>query len=153
MLIALKGLPLGYSKELQEDKKLIFNSYDTIQLAIKVMTELVKNIKFNTFEMKLAVDQSNATATDLANWLVQNLDYTFRDAYKLTGKIVAFTNKKNKKLKNLTISEIQKFDQRITKSALKVLSSANSINNKKSFGGTSPQSVNKSIEYAIKKYL
>ena len=103
--------------------------------------------------MKLAVDQSNAPAPDLANWLVQNLDYTFRDAYKLTGKIVAFTNKKNKKLKNLTISEIQKFDQRITKSALKVLSSANSINNKKSFGGTSPQSVNKSIQYVIKKYL
>ena len=81
------------------------------------------------------------------------MNYTFREAYKLTGKIVAFCNKKNINLDQLSLKELKKFDKNISKSAINVLSSINSIKNKKSFGGTSPQSVNKSIQYVIKKYL
>ena len=153
LLIILKGLPLGYNKDLQEDKKLIFDSFDTVKLCIQVIKEIIEKVKFNKKEMKKAVDDSNSTATDLANWLVINLNYTFREAYKLTGKLVAFCNKKNINLDQLSLKELKKFDKKISKSAINVLSSTNSIKNKKSFGGTSPQSVNKSIQYVIKKYL
>ena len=117
------------------------------------MKEILQNIKFNTKEMKIAIDKSYATATDLANWLVQNLGYTFREAYKLTGKIVNFASNKDKILEELSIDDLKKFDKNISNSALKVLTSTNSMKNKTSFGGTSPQSVNKSIQYVIKKYL
>ena len=153
LLVIMKGLPLGYSKDLQEDKKLIFNSYDTIKITLEVMTEFIKKIKFNKMQMKKAIDKSYATATDLANWLVRNLNYTFRDAYTLTGKIVEYAISKNKILEDLSIIELKKFDKRISKTVLKILSSSNSMKNKTSFGGTSPESVNKSIQYAIKKYL
>ena len=153
LLIILKGLPLGYNKDLQEDKKLIFDSFDTVKLCIEVIREIIEKVKFNKKEMKKAVDDSNSTATDLANWFVINLNYTFREAYKLTGKILVFCNKKNIHLDQLTLKELKKFDKNISNSAINVLSSIDSIKNKKSFGGTSPQSVNKSIQYAIKKYL
>ncbi len=153
LLVILKGLPLGYSKDLQEDKKLIFDSFDTVKLSLRVMNELLKNIKFNKVEMKKAVDNSYATSTDLANWLVQNLGYTFRSAYKLSGKIVSYAYKKNKILEELSLAELKKFDKNITVSAQNALTTINSMKNKTSFGGTSPQSVNKSIQYVIKKYL
>ena len=153
ILIILKGLPLAYSKDMQDDKKLIFNSFDTVHLCLQVITELMSKIKFNTSQMKKAVDESYASATDLANWLVQNLDYSFRNAYQLTAKIVSYAIKKNKVLEALTLNELQKFDGHISASILKNLSSTNSMRNKTSYGGTSPQSVKKSIQYAIKKYL
>ena len=153
IFIILKGLPLAYSKDMQDDKKLIFNSFDTVHLCLQVMTELMSKIKFNTSQMKKAVDQSYASATDLANWLVQHLGYSFRHAYQLTAKIVSYAIKKNKILEALTLGELQQFDGHISASILKNLSSTNSMRNKTSYGGTSPQSVKKSIQYAIKKYL
>ena len=153
LLMLLKGLPLTYSKDLQNDKKLTFSSFDTVQLGLQVMTELVMKTKFNKNEMKKAVDTSNATATDLADWLVKNCTYTFREAYKITGKIVSYADNNKLKLGELTLPQLQKFDKKITKDILLVLSSINSMNSKKSFGGTSSQNVKKSIQYAIKKYL
>ncbi len=151
--ILLKGLPLTYSKDLQEDKKLTFNSFDTVHLGLEVMTELMNKIVFNTEKMKLAIESSNSTATDLADWLVKNLQYTFRQAYQLTGKIVSFANKKQVNLSELTMMELKKFDNKITEDVFLVLSSVNSMISKKSFGGTSPKIVKKAIQYAIKKYL
>ena len=153
LLIILKGLPLAYSKDMQEDKKLVFNSFDTVYLCLQVITELMSKIQFNTSQMKKAVDESYASATDLANWLVQNLNYSFRNAYKLTAKIVSYSIKKNKVLEALTLDELQQFDGQISASILINLPSTNSMRNKISYGGTSPQSVKKSIRYAIKKYL
>ena len=153
ILILLKGLPLTYSKDLQDDKKLTFNSFDSVHLGLEVMTELIKKIIFNTKNMKIAIESSHATATDLADWLVKNLQYPFRQAYQITGKIVAYADKKNVNLGDLTLLELKKFDNNITKDILLVLSSINSIKSKKSFGGTSPEIVKKSIQYAIKKYL
>ena len=153
LLIILKGLPLAYSKDLQEDKKLVFKSYDTVILSLKVMNELWLKIKFNSKNMLAAVNKSNATASDLADWIVQELGLSFREAYLLTGKIVAYANKNNKKLKDLSLTELKTFNRNISNSAKKVLSSVESIKNKTSFGGTSPQSVKKTIQYVIKKYL
>ena len=153
LLIILKGLPLAYSKDLQEDKKLVFKSYDTVILSLKVMNELWLKIKFNSKNMLEAVNKSNATASDLADWIVQELDLSFREAYLLTGKIIAYANNNNKKLKDLSLTELKTFNRNISNSAKKVLSSVESIKNKTSFGGTSTQSVKKTIQYAIKKYL
>ncbi len=153
LLTILKGLPLTYSKDLQDDKKLVFNSFDSVLMAINIITEILSKTKFNIINMKKAVDNSQSTATDFANWLVQELNYTFRDAYNLTGKIVLYASKKNINLESLSLNDLKKFDKNISKSATKVLSSTNSIKNKTSYGGTSPQSVKKFIQYAIKNYL
>ena len=153
LLILLKGLPLTYSKDLQEDKKLTFHSVDTVSLGLQVMTELINKTFFNINNMKKAVNSSHATATDLADWLVKKLDYTFREAYQITGKIVAFADKKKITLGQLTLDELKNYDRKITKDIFLVLSSENSMKSKKSFGGTSPEIVKKSIQYAIKKYL
>ena len=153
LLILLKGLPLTYSKDLQDDKKLTFSSFDRIQLGLQIMRELIKKTKFNKNEMKKAIDSSHATATDLADWLVKNRSYTFREAYQVTGKIVSYADNKQLALGELTLPELQKFDKKITKDILFVLSSINSMNNKKSFGGTASHNVKKSIQHAIKKYL
>ena len=153
LLILLKGLPLTYSKDLQDDKKLIFSSFDTVVLGLQVITELVSKTKFNKKEMTKALDLSHATATDLADWLVKNLNYPFRQAYQITGKIVSYADKKQVSLGKLSLDELKRFDKKISKEILLVLSPINSINSKKSFGGTAPLNVKKSIEYAIKKYL
>jgi argininosuccinate lyase len=153
LLIILKGLPLAYSKDLQDDKKIIFSSYDNVCLALEVMTEVWSGITFNTNVMAEAVQNSNATATDFANWLVQHLQFSFREAYQLTGKIVAYADKKNKRLHQLSLQELQKFNKKINNHTKKTFSINESINNKKSFGGTSPQRVKQTIKYAIKKYL
>ena len=153
LLVLLKGLPLTYSKDLQDDKKLTFNSYDIVHLGLQVMTELIRKTTFNTKAMKDAIESSHATATDLADWLVQNLQYPFRQAYQITGKIVDYAAKKNVTLEKLSIHELQKFDKKITQDVFSVLSPIQSMKSKTSYGGTSPQGVKKSIQYAIKKYL
>ena len=153
LLVILKGLPLAYSKDLQDDKKIIFSAFDDICQTLQVMEEMWSNITFNKEIMADAVNNSNATATDFANWLVQYLDLSFREAYQLTGKIVAYANKKNKKLHELSLKELQRFNKKISEKAQKTLSIQESIKNKKSFGGTSPERSKQSIKYAIKKYL
>ena len=153
ILNILKGLPLSYSKDLQDDKALVFNSFDNLTLCLKVINEILSKSHFNKVRMKEVIDNSNSTATDLANWLVQSLNYTFRDAYKITGKVVSYCVKKNKKLETLSLQELQQFDKKITLEAKNVLSSIKSISAKSSFGGTSPNNTKKMIKFAIKKYL
>ena len=153
LLIILKGLPLAYSKDLQDDKKLVFSSFDDVCLTLEVMIEMWSKITFNTKIMAEAVNNSNATATDFANWLVQHLKLSFREAYQLTGKIVAYANKNNKNLHELNLSELQKFNKKISLNAKKTFLIEESLKNKTSFGGTSPQNVKQSIKNAIKKYL
>ena len=153
MLNIIKGLPLSYSKDLQDDKQITFNSYDDVSLCIKVMNEILSKSTFNKTRMKELIDNSNATATDLANWLVQNLRYSFRDAYVVTGKIVSYCSKQNRNIDSLSLGELKKFDKNITADAKKVLSTTNSVKSKSSFGGTAPEITKKMIKLVIKKYL
>ncbi len=153
MLNIIKGLPLSYSKDLQDDKQITFNSYDNVILCIKVINEILSKSTFNKTRMKELIENSNATATDLANWLVQNLRYSFRDAYNVTGKIVSYCSKKNINIDSLSVGELKKFDKNITSDAKKVLSATNSVKSKSSFGGTAPQITKKMIKLVIKKYL
>ena len=119
MLNIIKGLPLSYSKDLQDDKQITFNSYDNVSLCIKVMNEILSKSTFNKTRMKELIDNSNATATDLANWLVQNLRYSFRDAYVVTGKIVSYCSKQDRNIDSLSLGELKKFDKNITADAKK----------------------------------
>ncbi len=153
MLNIIKGLPLSYSKDLQDDKQITFNSYDNVSLCIKVMNEILSKSTFNKTRMKELIDNSNATATDLANWLVQNLRYSFRDAYVVTGKIVSYCSKQDRNIDSLSLEELKKFDKNITADAKKVLSTTNSVKSKSSFGGTAPEITKKMIKLVIKKYL
>ncbi len=153
MLNIIKGLPLSYSKDLQDDKQITFNSYDNVSLCIKVMNEILSKSTFNKTRMKELIDNSNATATDLANWLVQNLRYSFRDAFVVTGKIVSYCSKQDRNIDSLSLGELKKFDKNITADAKKVLSTTNSVKSKSSFGGTAPEITKKMIKLVIKKYL
>ena len=117
------------------------------------MAELINKIKFNKKIMLEAVNESYATSTDLADWLVKKLHYPFRQAYQITGKIVNYASLKNISLSNLSLKELQKFDNNITNDIFRVLSPLNSMESKSGFGGTSSETVKKSIQYAIKKYL
>ena len=153
MLNIIKGLPLSYSKDLQDDKQITFNSYDNVSLCIKVMNEILSKSTFNKTRMKELIDNSNATATDLANWLVQKLRYSFRDAYVVTGKIVSYCSKQDRNIDSLSLGELKKFDKNITADAKKVLSATNSVKSKSSFGGTAPEITKKMIKLVIKKYL
>ncbi len=153
ILSILKGLPLSYSKDLQEDKNLIFNSYDNLILSLKVINEILSKSKFNKHKMKKVVENSDSTATDFANWLVQNLHYTFRDAYKTTGKIVDYCSKNKKSLDKLTLDELQRFDKKININAKKLFSVIDSVSTKSSFGGTSPKNIKKMVKFVTKKYL
>ena len=153
MLNIIKGLPLSYSKDLQDDKQITFNSYDNVSLCIKVMNEILSKSTFNKTRMKELIDNSNATATDLANWLVQKLRYSFIDDYIVTGKIVSYCSKQNRNIDSLSLGELKKFDKNITPDAKKVLSTTNSVKSKSSFGGTAPEITKKMIKLVIKKYL
>ena len=153
ILNIVKGLPLSYSKDLQDDKQITFNSYDNVSLCVKVMNEILSKSTFNKTRMKELIDNSNATATDLANWLVQKLRYSFRDAYIVTGKIVSYCSKQDRNIDSLSLGELKKFDKNITADAKKVLTATYSVKSKSSFGGTAPEITKRMIKLVIKKYL
>tara|TARA_Y100000996_G_scaffold383638_1_gene339760 strand:+ start:836 stop:2218 length:1383 start_codon:yes stop_codon:yes gene_type:complete len=153
ILSLLKGLPLAYNKDLQEDKELTFKTYDNVFLCLKVMNEIIAKSKFNKKEMIGALSKSYATSIDLSEWLVKELKISFRKSYEISGKIVSYAILKNKYLHELSLEELRKFDKNINNKVFTILSAHNSIKNKKTFGGTSPELVKKAIKIAEKKYL
>lgn len=151
LLILQKGLPSGYSKDLQEDKEPLFNAYDTIELLIDVMSEVVEKIKLNKEKMYKLALKGHTTATDLADWMVKNLKISFREAHEKTGKLVLIAEEKNTNLHNLDIETFKEIEPRINESIYNLLSPENSVKNKKSFGGTAFSQVKSAIKRARKK--
>ena len=151
LLIVQKGLPTGYSKDLQEDKEPVFNAYDTIELLIDVMTEVIEKIKLNEKKMYELALKGHTTATDLADWMVKNLKISFREAHEKTGKLVLIAEGQNTYLHNLDIKTFKLIEPRINKSIYNLLSPENSVKNKKSFGGTAFSQVKSAIKRARKK--
>ncbi len=152
MLTILKGLPLSYFKDMQDDKEIIFKSYDTLINCLKIFDEILKNISPNKKKMYELADTGFITATDLAEYLVKNHSMSFRKAYNVTAKIVNFADKKNKKLRELKIEELREIEPRLTIDVLKVFDLKNSVNSKKSFGGTSFENIKTMIlKYKKKK--
>ena len=145
MLTILKGLPISYFKDLQDDKQFVFNTSDTLINCLKILDEVLNNLNPNKKKMLELVDSGYITATDLADYLVKNHSMTFRNAYQKTAAIVNFAEKKKKKLKNLDIRDLKKIEPKLTIDVLKVFNPKNSINSKKSYGGTSFDNIKKMI--------
>ncbi|MCC6597944.1 MAG: argininosuccinate lyase [Alphaproteobacteria bacterium] len=122
MLTMLKGLPLTYNKDMQEDKEFVFDSFDTILLCLEAMNGMLSTATFNTGRMLKSAEDGYTTATALADWLVMNLGLPFREAHHVTGAIVKMAENQNAKLHELDLTDMQKIEKRITKEIYKVLS-------------------------------
>ncbi len=145
MLTILKGLPLSYFKDLQDDKEITFATFDTLKNSLIILNDILKNITFNKKEMKNLASKGYLTSTDLADHIVKELNFPFRKAYQITSKIVNLAEKKQKRLDQLTIEEIQKIEPKLKVDVLNIFDLRNSIKSKKSFGGTSFENIKKMI--------
>ncbi len=145
MLTILKGLPLSYFKDLQDDKEIVFNTHETLNNNLKILDEVLNNIIPNKKKMLDLANEGFITATDLADYLVTNHSMSFRDSYQKTAAIVNYAEKKKKKLQDLTLEELKKIVPKLTKDVLQVFNLKYSINSKKSYGGTSFDNIKKMI--------
>ena len=152
MLTTMKGLPLSYYKDMQEDKKSVFDSYDTLMESILVVNELIKNLKPNKQRMLTLANEGYTTATDFADYLVQNKNVSFREGYKISAKLVNYAEKRKKKLNELSLSEVRKIKKDLDKNVLKVFDVKNSVNLKSSYGGTSINNIKKMISKLKKEF-
>ena len=141
MLMVMKGLPLAYQKDMQEDKEGAMSALSALTLSITAMAGMVTDIQPDTARMKKAAGEGNATATDLADWLVRTLKLPFRDAHHVTGRIVAAASDSNLPLHRLPLDAMQKIEPRITRDVFEVLSVSSSVKSRTSFGGTAPKNV------------
>ncbi len=145
MLTILKGLPLSYFKDLQDDKELVFNSYDQLKISLSLLNDIFKNFSVNKKEMLSLANKGYLTATDLADYMVRELNYPFRKSYLQTAKIINFAERNGKSLSDLTINEINKVEPKLKSDVLKIFDLNYSINSKTSHGGTSFGNIKKMI--------
>ncbi len=151
LVLVMKGLPLAYSKDMQEDKQATFDALDSLRLALAAMTGMVQDLKVDPAAMAEAAGTGYSDATDLADWLVRELKLPFRDAHHVTGQIVAEAEKRKVVLRDLPLDAMQVHEKRITKDLYSVLGSLNSVKSRKSQGGTAPQNVTKSAKTWIRR--
>tara|TARA_B100000963_G_C22528512_1_gene626463 strand:- start:335 stop:1183 length:849 start_codon:yes stop_codon:yes gene_type:complete len=145
MLTTLKGLPLSYFKDLQDDKEIVFRSFDQLKNSLIILNDVIKNFSPDKKRMLQLAESGFITATDLADYMVRELNYPFRKAYIQTAKIINFAEKNKKKLSELTIKEINKIEKGLTSDVLKVFDLKKSVNSKVSYGGTSFDNIKKMI--------
>ena len=145
MLTILKGLPLSYFKDLQDDKEIVFRSFDTLNNCILILNEILNNLKPNKSKMLELANKGFITATDLADYLVKHHSISFRRAYQATATIVNYAEKNKIKLHQLSLKELQKIEPSLKSNVLNIFDLKNSINSKKSFGGTSFSNIRKMI--------
>ena len=145
MLTILKGLPLSYFKDLQDDKELVFKSYDQLKISLSLLNDIFKNFSVNKKEMLSLANKGYLVATDLADYMVRELNYPFRKSYLQTAKIINFAERNGKSLSDLTINEINKVEPKLKSDVLKIFDLNYSINSKTSHGGTSFGNIKKMI--------
>jgi argininosuccinate lyase len=141
LLVVMKGLPLAYSKDMQEDKEVAFDALDALSLSLAAMTGMVQDLEVNRERMRQAASMGFSTATDVADWLVRQANIPFRDAHEITGHIVKLAEEKGIPLDGLTIEDFKLIDHRIDSRIHKVLSVESSVRARKSYGGTAPGNV------------
>jgi argininosuccinate lyase len=151
LLIVMKGLPLAYQKDMQEDKQGAMEAFGALSLAIRAMTGMVADLVPDEARMKTAAGDGYATATDLADWLVRTLKMPFRDAHHATGRIVAAASKQGLALHELPLSAMQAIEPRITRDALAMLSVEASVKSRTSYGGTAPKNVSAQAKAWLKR--
>ncbi|MBL1240360.1 MAG: argininosuccinate lyase [OCS116 cluster bacterium] len=146
IMIVMKGLPMTYAKDMQEDKEMTFDALDNLELSLAAMGGMIDDITALRDNMEAAAASGFSTATDLADWCVRVLNMPFRDAHHVTGSIVAIAEKKDLRIDELTLAEMQTVEPRITDEIFDVLSVQNSVKSRTSFGGTAPELVKKSAQ-------
>ena len=152
LLITLKGLPLTYSKDMQEDKEITFMAADALELALKAMIGMIQDLTINRSAMRAACEAGFLTATDLADWLVQDLGIPFREAHHITGRAVAMAEREDKDLKDLSLAQYQSIHGDIHAGVFERLTIEASVNSRTSFGGTAPSRVREAIAAAKKRF-
>ena len=153
LMTVLKGLPMTYGKDMQEDKEPIFDTARTIQMCIVNMDGMIKGLQPIPNNMIEALQKGFPTATDLADYLVINLDIPFRDAHHLTGRIVLLAEEKDCTLESLSLKDIQRIIPEADDKIIDVLKIQNSVSSRNSFGGTAPKNVLKAAREAKKRFL
>ena len=153
LLVAMKGLPLAYSKDMQEDKEPVFEAADTMELSIAAMTGMIADMMVNTEIMRGAAGAGFTTATDIADWCVRGLDMPFRQAHHVAGRLVKLAEDKGCGLEDLTLAEMQVVESRLTPEAQAVLSVESSVASRTSFGGTAPSRVREAVVAARLRWL
>ncbi|MBO0764781.1 MAG: argininosuccinate lyase [Hyphomicrobiaceae bacterium] len=151
LLMVMKGLPLAYAKDLQEDKEPTFDALASLSLAVAATTGMVDDLEPNAEPMRVAASSGFSTATDLADWLVRTLGLPFRESHHVTGRIVAAAEAQGVGLEGLPLEAMQRIEPRITKDVFSVLSVENSVKSRASYGGTAPQNVRKMAKAWIKR--
>jgi len=141
----MKGLPLAYSKDMQEDKEQVFDAADNLMLALAAMSGMVADMTGNRENLAAAAGSGFSTATDLADWLVRELNLPFRDAHHVTGSLVAMAEDKGCDLPELTLADMQSVHAEITEAVFGVLGVDNSVASRMSYGGTAPAQVRAQI--------
>ncbi|EAQ04410.1 argininosuccinate lyase [Pseudooceanicola batsensis HTCC2597] len=145
LTMVMKGLPLAYSKDMQEDKEQVFDAADNLMLALAAMTGMVSDMAANREALEAAAGSGFSTATDLADWLVRTLDMPFREAHHVTGSLVALAERKGCDLPDLTLADMQGVHAAITDDVFGVLGVHNSVASRTSYGGTAPERVREQI--------
>jgi len=153
LLVMMKGLPLAFFKDMQEDKEPLFDAADTLEVCIYACIGIVEDMKPNVENMLAASDQGFSTATDLADWLVRVLGLPFRRAHHITGEIVKLAEQKKCRLVDLKIGDLQNIESSINEDVFEVLDPVKSISSRISFGGTAPVNVAKAVAKARKRFL
>ncbi len=152
LFVTMKGLPLAYSKDMQEDKEPLFDSAETIIICLRVLDGIVNDITFNTKKMRQMAGEGYSNATDFADYLVQKLNIPFRDAHHITGRVVAVAIQKELKIEELSLVELQQIKPEIEQDIFDFIKIENVVARRNSFGGTGFEQVKKQIEFA-KEYL
>ncbi len=153
LMIVMKGLPLAYGKDMQEDKEPAFDAAESLSLAIAAMAGMVGDMEADPDAMERALVDGFPTATDLADWLVRVLDMPFRRAHHVTGQIVALAEKQGCGLADLPLADMQQVESGITEDIYSVLSNAAAVQSRKSFGGTAPERVREAAKAARERFL
>jgi argininosuccinate lyase len=148
LLVLLKGLPLAYAKDLQDDKAPLFDAHDLLAISLAAMTGMVAELEFNAARMRDAAEAGHSTATDLADWLAANAGVPFREAHHIAGRAVAAAEAKGVGLTELSLGELRSIDERIGAEALERLSVEASVGSRRSAGGTAPERVIEAIAAA-----
>jgi argininosuccinate lyase len=148
LLVLLKGLPLAYAKDLQDDKPPLFDAHDLLELSLAAMAGMISDLEFVPERMRAAAAAGNATATDLADWLVSEANVPFREAHHISGRAVAAAEAAGKLLDELSVDELKAIDPRIDERVLPRLSVEASVASRRSAGGTAPERVVEAIAAA-----
>ena len=153
LFVVMKGLPLTYGKDMQEDKEPVFDAADTLILSVTAMTGMISDMIANRDKLHAATAHGFLTATDLADWLVKELNLPFRDAHHVTGTIVKLAEDNGCDISDLSLEEMQSVEARISQDIFRVLTVEQSAQSRTSFGGTAPENVKAAAKAARERFL